>query len=98
MLGVLGVRGGIPLSLAAADLPPPPLGTYPRARKVLEQHTIAICNVLGGDERTAALPPISDDFIPALRADAQGGELSVAAALPLMTTAANIGELEMALS
>ena len=81
-----------------ADLPPPPLGTYPRARKVLEQHTIAICNVLGGDERTAALPPISDDFIPALRADAQGGELSVAAALPLMTTAANIGELEMTLS
>jgi hypothetical protein len=50
------------------------------------------------DERTAALPPISDDFIPALRADAQGGELSVAAALPLMTTAANIGELEMTLS
>ena len=78
-----------------ADLPPPPLGAYPRARKVLEQHTIAICTALGGGERTAALPPISDDFIPALRADTQGGELSVAAAMPLMTTAANIGELEM---
>ena len=78
-----------------ADLPPPPLGAYPRARKVLEQHTIAICAVLSGGERTAALPPISDDFIPALRADTQGGELSVAAAMPLMTTAANIGELEM---
>ena len=78
-----------------ADLPPPPLGAYPRARKVLEQHAIAICTVLSGGERTAALPPISDDFIPALRADAQGGELSVAAAMPLMTTAANIGELEM---
>ena len=78
-----------------ADLPPPPLDAYPRARKVLEQHAIAICTVLGGGERTAALPPISDDFIPALRADTQGGELSVAAAMPLMTTAANIGELEM---
>ena len=78
-----------------ADLPPPPLDAYPRARKVLEQHTIAICTALGGGERTAALPPISDDFIPALRADTQGGELSVAAAMPLMTTAANIGELEM---
>ena len=78
-----------------ADLPPPPLGAYPRARKVLEQHTIAICTALGGGERIAAMPPISDDFIPALRADTQGGELSIAAAMPLMTTAANIGELEM---
>ena len=30
--------------------------------------------------------------------DAAGAETPVAAALPLMTTAANIGELEMALS
>jgi hypothetical protein len=67
------------------------------ARNGLQQAAAGTA-VLGGDERTAALPPISDDFIPALRADAQGGELSVAAALPLMTTAANIGELEMTLS
>lgn len=78
-----------------ADLTPPPLGAYPQARKVLEQHTIAICAALAGGEYPDDLPPISDDFMPALRADAQGGELAVAAALPLVTTAANIGELEL---
>ena len=78
-----------------ADLTPPPLGVYPQARKVLEQHAIAICAALTSGEYPDDLPPISDDFVPALRADAGVGELAVAAALPLVTTAANIGELEL---
>ena len=45
----------------------------------------------------ASLPPISDEFIPALRAEA-GGDPAAAAALPLVTAAANIGELELTYS
>ncbi|HEY5150587.1 MAG TPA: FUSC family protein, partial [Mycobacterium sp.] len=78
-----------------ADIVPPPFGVYPRARKVLEEHTAAMCARLEGREPVALLPPISDDFVPALRAEANSGELGVAAALPLVTTAANIGELEL---
>jgi len=36
--------------------------------------------------------------VPALRAEAGVGKLAVAAALPLVTTAANIGELELTYS
>ena len=78
-----------------ADIVPPPLGVYPQARKVLEEHTASICALIAGGPATGALPPISDDFIPALRAEARGGELAVSAAIPLLTTAANIGELEL---
>ena len=78
-----------------ADLTPPPLEVYQQARKVLEDHTSAMCALLTGEQSNTALPPISDDFVPALRAESQGGELAVSAALPLVTTAANIGELEL---
>ena len=39
--------------------------------------------------------PISDDFVLALRAEAGDGEMAVSAALPLVTVAANLGELEL---
>jgi hypothetical protein len=78
-----------------ADTVPPPLDVYPRARKVLEDHTSAICSRLAGNQSIGSLPPITDDFVPALRAEAHGGELDISAALPLVTTAANIGELEL---
>ena len=39
--------------------------------------------------------PISDDLVPALRAEAGDDELAVSAALPLVTTAAHLGELEL---
>jgi len=78
-----------------ADLPPPPLNIYSKARRVLEEHTSAVCDLLTSGRVSSALPPISDDFIPALRAEAQGVDLAVSAALPLVTTAANIGELEL---
>ena len=81
-----------------ADIPPPPLDVYPGARKVLEEHTAAVCALLTGGGAARVLSPISDDFVPALRAEAGVGKLAVAAALPLVTTAANIGELELTYS
>ncbi len=78
-----------------ADLTPPPVEAFPRAKQVLDEHTAALCARIQGDPNHVALPPISDDFVPALRAEAQPGELAAHAALPLVTTAANLGELEM---
>lgn len=82
-----------------ADLNPPPVTAYPRARGVLDAHTAALCaRIEGGGSFHAdagELPPISDDFVPALRAEAEPGDLAAHAALALVTTAANIGELEM---
>ncbi|WP_059014992.1 FUSC family protein [Mycobacterium sp. M26] len=78
-----------------ADIVPPPLGVYPQAREVLERHTAAVCARLDGTDPTASLPPISDALVPALRAEAGAGDLAVSAALPLVTAAANIGELEL---
>ena len=81
-----------------ADLVPPPLGVYAQARTVLEEHTASICALLTDARESAVLPPISDDFILALRAESRGGEMAVSAALPLVTAAANIGELEITYS
>jgi uncharacterized membrane protein YccC len=77
-----------------ADVVPPPLGVYPQTREVLESHAEAICARLIG-EPGRELQSISDDFVLALRADATGDDLAVSAALPLTTTAANLGELEL---
>ena len=83
---------------AAADIIadikwPPPVTTYPRAKEILERHTDAVCDRLSG--REVPLPPISDELVPALRAESIDDELAVAAALPLVTIAANLGELEL---
>jgi hypothetical protein len=78
-----------------ADIVPPPLGVYPRARAVLEDHAAALCARFDGSGGTGLTAPISDDLVPALRAEAGEGELAVSAALPLVTAAANIGELEL---
>jgi len=64
---------------------------YPRAKAVLEAHTDALC----GGSGHPAWPPVSDDLVPALRAESTGDEAAIAAALPLVTVAANIGELEL---
>ncbi|HTF10519.1 MAG TPA: FUSC family protein, partial [Asanoa sp.] len=77
-----------------ADVVPPPLEVYPRTREVLESHAEAICARLIG-EPGRELQSISDDFVLALRADATRDDLAVSAALPLTTTAANLGELEL---
>jgi uncharacterized membrane protein YccC len=78
-----------------ADIVPPPLGVYPRARRVIEAHTALVCARLEGGPPAAARPALVDEFIPALRAEARPGELAAAAALPLVTAAANVGELEL---
>jgi len=86
-----------------ADVVPPPLGVYPRTRKVLEEHADAICERLGGAD--TSFGPVSDDVVLALRAETTGevgaspdenpGGLSISAALPLVTVAAHLGELEL---
>jgi uncharacterized membrane protein YccC len=77
-----------------ADVVPPPLGTYPRTREVLETHTESICARLTGDPGRK-LESISDEFVLALRGDATDNELAVSAALPLTAVAAHLGELEL---
>jgi hypothetical protein len=78
-----------------ADVVPPPHGVYARTRKVLETHTAAVSQHVTGGSPGHVLQPISDDFVVALRAEAADDDLAVAAALPLVTAAAHIGELEL---
>ena len=73
---------------------PPPLDVYPRAKKVLETHAEAVCGRMAGRDE-AQWGSISDDLVRALRADAIGDDRGVSAALPLVTVAANLGELEL---
>lgn len=78
-----------------ADVVPPPLGVYPRTRAVLESHADLVALRLLGRPVARSLPPISDDFVAALRAEAGDDDLAVSAALPLVTVAAQLGELEL---
>lgn len=81
-----------------ADVVPPPLGVYPQTRRLLEAHADLVCERLIGDaeaEGRRRLPPISDDFVLALRAETGEGDLAISAALPLLTVAAHLGELEL---
>ncbi|MCV7420782.1 FUSC family protein [Mycobacterium yunnanensis] len=78
-----------------ADVVPPPIDAYPRVREVLELHTSVIRERLHGRRPVHDLGPISDDFVLALRAEAGDDDLSIRAALPLVTVAANLGELEL---
>jgi hypothetical protein len=74
------------------SLPPP--STYPRARKVLEQHAESVSERLAG-ESDKEWCPISDEFVKALRAEGPGGDAAITAGLPLVAVAANIGVLEL---
>ena len=78
-----------------ADITPPPPGTYPKTRKVLEQHVTALCARIEQVHGPAALPDLSDEFVPTLRAEAATTPDPARSALPLVTAAANIGELEL---
>jgi Fusaric acid resistance protein family len=77
-----------------ADIVPPPLGVYPQTREVLEAHADMICARVAGESGQRLLA-ITDDFVPALRADTPDSDLAVSAALPLTAAAANLGELEL---
>ena len=76
-----------------ADIVPPPAGTYPQTRKVLEDHTAALCARMRGDDG-GPTADIGEEFVTTLRAEATFTG-AAAAALPLVTAAANIGELEL---
>ncbi|BCI50804.1 fusaric acid resistance protein [Mycolicibacterium litorale] len=81
-----------------ADVVPPPLNVYPQTRRVLEAHADLVCRRLIGPAQEPAnkpTPPISDDFALALRAETGADDLAISAALPLVTVAANLGELEL---
>ncbi len=80
-----------------ADIPtPPPLSTYPKVRAVVEFHVEAICErVAGRFDPEHEWAPIADDFVLALRSEARDDELGVSAALPLLTVAALLDELEL---
>ena len=73
---------------------PPPLSAYPRTRAVLESHAESVAERLKG-ESDKTWPPVSDEFVLALRAEFTGDEAAVSAALPLVAVAANLGELEL---
>jgi uncharacterized membrane protein YgaE (UPF0421/DUF939 family) len=73
---------------------PPPQSTYPRARAVLEAHADAVGARLAG-VTAQTRGPITDEFVLALRAESTGDEAAVNSALPLVTIAANLGELEL---
>jgi uncharacterized membrane protein YccC len=102
--GLLEDAGRIPRLRTTADLiadvVPPPPGLYPQTRAVLERHTCALCARLEHtDARAASAGPaldISAEFVPVLRAEAAVTPGAEDAALPLVTVAANIGELELA--
>ena len=80
-----------------ADIDPPPQDAYPLAREVLETHTVAVCTRLEGavESEEGLGPPLVEEFIRALRAQADDLPEATAAAFPLVTAAANIGELEL---
>jgi uncharacterized membrane protein YccC len=78
-----------------ADVLPPPLDGYTQTRQVLETHAEAIADQVTGKNVGPALPPIIDDLVTALRAEAADDELLLASALPLVTVAAHLGELEL---
>jgi uncharacterized membrane protein YccC len=80
------------------DIPtPPPLGTYPRVREVIESHANAIRDRLSGKLGTGGdWAPIGEEFVLALRSESKGDDdMAIAAAMPLVTVAAAIGELEL---
>lgn len=79
-----------------ADVVPPPPGMYPRTRQVLARHTDALCARIQRDEQTPAAAQIGEEFVLALRAESDRSPAAADAALPLVTVAANIGELELA--
>jgi hypothetical protein len=78
-----------------ADAVPPPLGVYPQTRAVLENHADLVALRMLARPVARSLSPITDDFVRALRAEADGSDLAVPAALPLLTVAAQLGELEL---
>ena len=80
-----------------ADIPAPPSpGSYPNTRTVLDAHAAIVSDRMSGRTTSPiAGVLITEHFVIALRAEAAATEHPVADALPLVTVAANLGELEL---
>ncbi|MDF2823741.1 MAG: hypothetical protein K0R68_1149 [Mycobacterium sp.] len=77
-----------------ATLPDP--HAYPRARAVLDRHTVLVCDRMSGrTDQPIGDEPLTADFVLALRTEAPAENHPIADALPLVTVAANLGELEL---
>jgi Fusaric acid resistance protein-like len=87
------LRGAADLIADIAE--PPPTLSYPRTRAVLDRHADLVCERMSGRIDTLGGTPISTDFVIALRADAHREDHPVTNALPLVTVAAHLGELEL---
>ncbi|WP_099025415.1 FUSC family protein [Mycolicibacterium palauense] len=91
---VIRLRGAADL---IADIPAAPSpGSYPQTRTVLDAHaTLVADRIAGRTDRAPGSAPITEHFVIALRAEAGEAAHPIADALPLVTVAANLGELEL---
>jgi uncharacterized membrane protein YccC len=80
-----------------ADIPDRPShASYPNTRTVLDAHAALVSDRMSGrTDRPLADTLVTEHFVTALRAEAAAAEHPVADALPLVTVAANLGELEL---
>ncbi|MET0901050.1 MAG: FUSC family protein [Mycobacterium sp.] len=90
------IRLRIAADLIADVATGPNRDAYPRARAVLDKHTTMVCNRMSGrTDAPIGADAITADFVLALRTEAPAEEYPIADALPLVTVAANLGELEL---
>ncbi|WP_197383325.1 FUSC family protein [Mycolicibacterium mengxianglii] len=90
------IRLRIAADLIADIANPPHPDAYPRARAVLDRHTALVSDRMSGRTDTPiGADAIVADFVGALRTEAPSENRPVADALPLVTVAANLGELEL---
>ncbi|CAJ1586576.1 FUSC family protein [[Mycobacterium] wendilense] len=88
------LRGAADLIADIPTLPAP--DSYPNARTVLDAHaTLVTDRMTGRTDRPLESTGLSEHFITALRAESAAAEHPVADALPLVTVAANLGELQL---
>ncbi|MGB3483464.1 MAG: FUSC family protein [Mycobacterium sp.] len=90
------IRLRIAADLIADIVAPNDAAAYPRTRAVLDRHSLVVCNRMSGRTDTPiGAEAIVTDFVTALRTEAPGEQNPIANALPLVTVAANLGELEL---
>jgi len=88
------LRAAADLIADITTLPSP--GSYPQTRTVLDAHATLVCDRMSGrSQKPIADALIVEHFVTALRAEAADTEHPVGDALPLVTVAANLGELEL---
>ena len=77
-----------------ADVPEPPsAGAYPRTRAILGAEAEQLCAQMRGHDGPPVQRQLLDELVPTLRSEAPSVADPVSDALPLITVAANLGEL-----